>query len=36
MWGKWSAPCRYYDKRGGAIAPPLYFKRVDFDPFRKE
>nr|DAD70454.1 MAG TPA: hypothetical protein [Siphoviridae sp. ctnhN1] len=36
MWGKWSAPCRYYDKRGGAIAPPLYFKRVNFDPFREE
>nr|DAH48966.1 MAG TPA: hypothetical protein [Caudoviricetes sp.] len=33
---KCSAPCRYYDKRGGAIAPPLHFKRVDFDPFRKE
>jgi hypothetical protein len=23
-------------KGGGAIVPPLYFKLVDFDPFRKE
>lgn len=24
------------EKRGGAIVPPLYFNRVDFDPFRKD
>lgn len=24
------------EKRGGAIALPLYFNRVDFDTFRKD
>nr|DAZ57607.1 MAG TPA: hypothetical protein [Caudoviricetes sp.] len=33
---KCSAPCRYYDKRGGAIALPLHFNRVEIDPFRKD
>nr|DAP43694.1 MAG TPA: hypothetical protein [Caudoviricetes sp.]DAW62180.1 MAG TPA: hypothetical protein [Caudoviricetes sp.] len=33
---RWSAPCRHWKQRGGAIALPLYFNRVEIDPFRKD
>jgi hypothetical protein len=29
-------PVPILNQSGGAIAPPLYFKLVDFDPFRKD
>nr|DAP24071.1 MAG TPA: hypothetical protein [Caudoviricetes sp.] len=29
-------PVPILQQRGGAIAPPLYFNRVEIDPFRKD